>query len=116
MRSVNGGERFDIGRAIAVKSNGNPVLTGQWGGCGSSSCDPPVDSKLFPTTANAYSRAYQGGESDVFVTELNASGSALVYSTYFGGLGEEVGWGIDVVGNSIYVGGTVDARGNTTEH
>jgi hypothetical protein len=38
----------------------------------------------FPTTPGAYRRTTSGGR-DAFVTRLNATGSALVYSTYLGG-------------------------------
>ena len=34
-----------------------------------------------------------GGGSDAFVAKLNSAGSALVYSTYMGGSGNELGAG-----------------------
>ena len=37
-----------------------------------------------------------GGNSDAFVTKLDPTGSALVYSTYLGGSGDEDGRGIAV--------------------
>jgi hypothetical protein len=37
----------------------------------------------FPTTENAFARIL-GGLSDAFVTELNAKGDRLLYSTYLG--------------------------------
>ena len=44
---------------------------------------------------NAYDASYNGGtEGDVFVTELAASGSLLVYSTYLGGSSGEYNSGI----------------------
>jgi large repetitive protein len=39
----------------------------------------------FPTTPGAFQTTYAGGNGDAFVTELNPSGSALIYSTYLGG-------------------------------
>ena len=44
---------------------------------------------------------------DAFITKLNANGSALVYSTYLGGEGNDLGQSIaiDASGNA-YVGGT----------
>ena len=48
----------------------------------------------------APSRPRIGGGDDAFVTKLNAAGTALVYSTYLGGSGTDVGTGI-----------AVDARG-----
>jgi len=44
---------------------------------------------------NAFQATNAGG-SDVFVTELNPSGSALVYSTYLGGSGNDYGAAITV--------------------
>jgi hypothetical protein len=38
----------------------------------------------FPTTPGAFDTTFNG-TSDAFVTKLDASGSALVYSTYLGG-------------------------------
>lgn len=44
----------------------------------------------FPTTIGAYDSTL-GGTQDAFVTKLNATGSSLVYSTYLGGTGADVG-------------------------
>ena len=38
----------------------------------------------FPTTPGAFQTTY-GGDQDAFVTKLNPTGTALVYSTYLGG-------------------------------
>ena len=62
-----------------------------------------------PTTAGAFDRSHNGGNvygGDVFVTKLNPAGSALVYSTYLGGSGDD-GGGVDGVG-----GIAVDANGS----
>jgi hypothetical protein len=67
-----GGTQFDDGMAIAVDTAGNAYVAGETG------------SSNFPTTAGAFDRT-RNGEFDVFVTKLNAAGSALVYSTYLGG-------------------------------
>ncbi len=66
-----GSSGFDVCVAIAVR-NGNAYVTG-W----TNSTSFPLRTPLDPT--------YNGGAYDVFVTQLNASGSALVYSTYLGG-------------------------------
>ncbi|MBN2134607.1 MAG: SBBP repeat-containing protein, partial [Acidobacteria bacterium] len=52
-----------------------------------------TNSSNFPTV-----NQYQGnqGSTDVFVTKLASTGSSLVYSTYLGGSGSEVGYGIAV--------------------
>ena len=50
---------------------------------------------------------YNGGDNDAFVSKLNPSGSALVYSTYLGGSGYDGGYGIAVdSAGSAYVTGT----------
>jgi hypothetical protein len=66
-----GGSEYDAGNGIAVDSSGNAYVAGS-----TSSTNFPTDNPLQP--------AYGGGY-DGFVTELNSSGSALVYSTYLGG-------------------------------
>src|SRR5205823_3173313 len=39
----------------------------------------------FPTTLGAFQTSFAGGAYDAIVAKLNATGSALVYSTYLGG-------------------------------
>ena len=60
----------------------------------------------FPT-ANALQPALAGIQ-DAFITKINASGSALVYSTYLGGSLSEVGKaiGVDASGNAAVIGTT----------
>jgi uncharacterized repeat protein (TIGR01451 family) len=90
------------GLGIAVDGQGNAYLTGK------------TDSTDFPTTAGAFDQAFNGGSSDAFVTKLNATGSALVYSTFLGGpaslftLGEDEGFGIavDAAGSAYVTGST----------
>jgi hypothetical protein len=59
----------------------------------------------FPTTPGAYQTVY-GTSIDAFVTRLNISGSALLYSTFLGGESGERGYGIvvDDAGNAYVVG------------
>lgn len=49
-----------------------------------------------------------GGLFDAFVTKLNGDGTRLVYSTYLGGTGNDIGKGItvDPVGNAYITGST----------
>ncbi len=81
---------------IAVDTEGNCYITG-W-----------TDSYDFPTTPNAYDRTYNGGLSEVFMTQLNASGNGLVYSTYLGGWAEEEAFdlALDTEGNCYITGQT----------
>ena len=64
----------------------------------------------FPTTPGAAQTTYAGGLSDAFVTKLNATGSAHLYSTYLGGSFHDSVDGIAVDGaGSAYVTGTTDS-------
>ena len=64
-----------------------------------------TDSFDYPTTPGAFDRSVNGID-DVFVTKLNASGSALAYSTFLGGTSREAGRGIVVdASGSAYVTG-----------
>jgi hypothetical protein len=76
-----GGIGFSEGFGIAADATGNAYVTG---GAGAD----------FPTTAGAFQTTLGGGSIDAFVTKLNPTGAALVYSTYLGGNGEDEGFGI----------------------
>ena len=90
-----GGSNIDSGFGIAVDSAGNAYVTGN------------TYSSDFPTTPGAFQTNY-GGNRDAFVTKINPTGSALVYSTYLGGSGEDLGFGIavDSAGNAYVTGYT----------
>lgn len=49
-----------------------------------------------------------GNQGDALVAKLNAAGSALLYSTFLGGSGDDLGWGIalDSAGNAYIAGRT----------
>jgi len=90
-----GGSGDDQGSAIALDTSGNIYVTGQ-----TSSVDFPM--------ANAIQN-YNGGAVDAFVAKINATGSALVYSTYLGGSGSDWGAGIaaDSSGSAYVTGSTI---------
>ncbi|MBI4489344.1 MAG: SBBP repeat-containing protein, partial [Deltaproteobacteria bacterium] len=69
----------------------------------------------FPTTAGAFQTAF-GGFMDAFVAKLNAAGNALVYSTYLGGSGLEVGndIAVDSSGNAYLSGFAISTDFPTT--
>jgi len=73
-----GGGGDDHGTGITVDGAGNAYVLGA------------TASSTFPTSTGAAQSAY-GGNNDVFVTKLNAAGNGLVYSTYLGGSGDDVG-------------------------
>ncbi len=90
-----GGSGSDIGRAIAVDGAGAAYVTGY------------TLSPNFPAV-NAYQPTFGGGTNsgDAFVTKIDPSGSALLYSTYLGGSGDDQGNAIAVDGaGSAYVTG-----------
>ena len=64
----------------------------------------------FPTTPGAYQTASKGPY-DAFITKLNASGSALVYSTYLGGTGDDyvTGVAVDSLANAYVTGLTISS-------
>jgi hypothetical protein len=64
----------------------------------------------FPTTPGAF-QTHFGGGTDAFLTKLDPTGAALVYSTYLGGGGEEVPFGIAVDGSgNAYLAGFTCSR------
>jgi hypothetical protein len=91
-----GGTNNDVGYGIAVDGAGDAYVTGA------------TQSTDFPTTPGAFQRSSGGGGQDAFVTKLNPTGTALVYSTYLGGTGEDRGYGIavDTAGNAYVTGWT----------
>jgi hypothetical protein len=92
--SYLGGSGTDSGNGIAVNSSGNAYVTGS------------TASTNFPTTTGAY-KTTSGGGTDAFVTEMNTSGSAPVYSTYLGGSSDDTGYGIAVDSNgNAYIAGS----------
>ncbi|MCJ7579227.1 MAG: SBBP repeat-containing protein [Candidatus Aminicenantes bacterium] len=87
---------FDMGNKIAVDSSGGVYITGR-----TKSIDFPVK--------NSQGRVFSGGD-DVFVTKLNASGTALIYSTYLGGIFCDYGKGLSVDSNgAVYVTGITNS-------
>jgi hypothetical protein len=90
-----GGSGVDIGNAITVDSAGNAYITGG------------VVSTNFPVTPGAFQTTKAGGfDFDAFVTKMNATGTALIYSTYFGGNNRDLGndIAIDAAGNAYVIG------------
>jgi hypothetical protein len=99
-----GGDFDDFSRAIAIDAAGNAYITG-WTECRAPTCSFPL--------VNAFQPNYAGGFQDAFVSKLNASGTALVYSTYLGGgqvLNATEDWGegiaVDSTGSAYVTGYT----------
>jgi len=87
-----GGLGNDIAYGVATDSMGNAFVTG-----GTTSSDFPLMSAIQSTP---------GGSNDVFVSKIMPDGSALVFSTYLGGTGSDIGRDIavDAMGNVNVVG------------
>jgi hypothetical protein len=91
-----GGSRDDEGCAIAVDSSGAAYVTGLTG-----STNFPLKNHIM---------GYQWSD-DVFVTKLSTDGQSLIYSTYLGGNGSDLGYGITVDANECaYITGYTESQ------
>ncbi len=99
-----GGCFSDTANSIAIDANGNAYVAGT------------TYSSNFSVTPGAYNE-YFSGFADVFVSKLNPSGSALVYSTFLGGIDYEEGTGIavDSAGDAYVTGYTQSSDFPVTE-
>ena len=95
-----GGSGHDAGGAIVVDASGNAWVTGL------------TNSDDFPTTGDAFQTALRRGDTeggtDAFVTQLNAAGATVLYSSYLGGSGSTPFSTTGDAGNGI----AVDVNGN----
>ena len=90
-----GGTSTEYGRGIATDAAGSAFVVGS------------TASTNFPTLGPVQA-SHGGGSYDGFVSKLNASGSALIYSTYLGGVftDDAQAIAIDSGGNAVVVGNT----------
>ncbi|HZS08565.1 MAG TPA: SBBP repeat-containing protein [Blastocatellia bacterium] len=100
-----GGGEDDAARDIAIDASGNAWIVGQ------------TTSNNFPTV-NPQQGTFSVGNcgttdnpracEDAFVAKLNAAGSALSFSTYLGGSGSDIAFGVavDADNNAVVVGQT----------
>jgi len=92
--SGNGGSVNDQPTAIAVDSTGRAYVAGA------------TFSSNFPVTSGAFQTTLSGNAGHAFVTEVNPTGTALVYSTFLGGSYQDQANAIAVDGaGSAYVTG-----------
>jgi hypothetical protein len=94
------GNGSDEATDVAVDSSGNAYVTGQ------------TESTDFPTTTGAFQTNFRRA----FVLKLNPAGSNLIYGTFLGGNGVDVGQGIavDEAGHAYVVGDTTSNNFPTT--
>ena len=95
-----GGNDQEFAADIAVDAAGNAVVTGA------------TSSATFPTTAGVVGPTHSAGvQDDIYVTKLNASGSALIYSTLVGGTGTDwpLAITLDASGAAYVAGSTTSA-------
>ena len=93
-RYLGSPESDDFITGVGVDNSSNVYVTGFTAG-------------TFPVTANAYQSTLNGPigvASDVFLTKLDTSGANLLYSTYFGGTGDDWAYSLAMFGNTGQVG------------
>ncbi len=95
-----GGTGWDFDHGIAVDGSGNAYLTG----------DTTSTEASFPVLVGP--DLTQNGSWDVFVTKVNAAGTALVYSGFIGGSGDDLRARVDVdaFGSAYVVGVTASTE------
>lgn len=92
-----GGTEYDVPIAIAVDAGGDAYVTGA------------TRSSNFPTRFPL--QAAPGGAGDGFVARVNASGTALVFSSYLGGNGYDQSNGIAVDSRGdVYIAGSTTSN------
>jgi hypothetical protein len=98
-----GGSGDDGAYDLAVDANGNAYITGF-----TVSPDFPMHNALFSQISGTADVTFNLYPVEAFVTELNINGSALIFSTYLGGTGNDTGSAIavDPAGNSYVTGYT----------
>ena len=93
-----GGTEYDEAYAIAIDGSGSAYVTGT-----STSANFPTKS---PKQVN------NSGNGDAFIAKLSAAGNSLVYSTFLGGVGQDLGYSlvVDGAGNAYVAGVTASAN------
>lgn len=93
----------DTVNAVALDSSDDVYVTGK------------TSSPSFPTTSGAFQTkcgsdgTCNGGLLDAFVTEISSAGSKYVFSTFLGGMSNDLGDGIAVDSTGVYVTGQTES-------
>jgi uncharacterized repeat protein (TIGR01451 family) len=101
-----GGNLVDEVKAVALDGSGNIYATGS-----------TTSTANFPSATSALQNTGLGGGTDAFIVKLNPTGTAISYSGYLGGAGNEVGTSIAVnkactASCEAYIAGTTTSAGN----
>lgn len=101
---LGGGPGNTSANCLVVDEGGHAYVTGY------------TSAQNFPTTSGAFQTSKIGPGEDAFITKFNPSGSALIYSTYLGGLGRDQSNSIvvDKSGNAYVTGNTGSMNFPTT--
>ena len=96
------GNWWNVIQSMVVTSNGDIVFAGQ------------TSASDFPTTSGCYQPNYAGGAYDGFVSRLSSDGKTLLFSTYFGGNGDDRAYDISLNPNEdVYIVGST-SKSNIT--
>lgn len=101
-----GGPAQDYVSEINIDENNNAII------CGFLSLYSGAVPPIFPTTSNAFDTSFNGTDyrEDGFVTILNETGSALLYSSYIGGYSSDYNYDLCYTNNaSILVTGSTNS-------
>ncbi len=92
-----GGKGRDVIKGLSLDSSRNIFITGN------------TDSDDIPTL-NACQNDLINSKNDIFVSMLSQSGANLLFSSYYGGSGHDISYGISVgCCGGIYIGGETDS-------
>ncbi|MEW6207382.1 MAG: SBBP repeat-containing protein [Acidobacteriota bacterium] len=95
------GEDMDFNGSVAVDSAGNAYITG----------DTESTQASFPVTVGP-DLTFNGGDEDVFIAKVSATGANLVYCGYIGGTDDDFSGdvAVDSAGNAYIVGDTLSTE------
>jgi hypothetical protein len=91
-----GGAAGDLGHELTADEEGALYVCGR-----TSSADFPATSQAFDQTL--------GGSRDAFIVKMDAAGSGLIWSTFFGGSGQEDAYGLAFGGSNLLLAGTTSS-------
>jgi len=99
LRTFLEGTEFDTANGVAVDGSGYVYATGY------------TASPAFPVTSGSYDTIHNGGQ-DAFVVRVELSSGNLMYGTFLGGSGDDVGWDMDLISTQVLVLGGSTASSN----